>query len=1687
MPENPQDPAALKEKILADFNKSIGLSSPDTSTSSSSEGGYDPKPKAIDTLKQFTGNSFTGPVPAITGSVAPPEPGNFAKNAANYVTSMAAGSTDVDKIMKPFTYNADYDGANFERYYSHGKFAKLGFNPYRDNEALYNDNSTLGDEFSRAAAQWPALVKSGFMSGVRSWDTLFTDPLAPDMKGAKEMEKAMAIGSSSKKGAGSFAINTFLNSGYTIGIGGELLLEELALAGATTLSAGIASEVTLPTMLARGGAAIKKMMGAEKLKDLIKVEKLDDARSIWNTSVGKVASAAGRTLNPLENTFQYGKDLIQGEKYAAMAAKEGKTMANFAKFSDGFGSFARDIMMIKSAVGEAKLEGGSTQMNVTKELIQKYRDSHNGEDPSNDELASIHGIAAEEAKRTALWNLPAIMWSNKFMYETVMKPFEKTAVKPLKDIVFDPKKFADGSYYKKVGLGAVERTKAIAQSLVKPKTYADFGLNYLKANVAEGIQENLQEAIAAGAASHAVAKYTNKDRGAYEAYMGHFMKGLGEQASAQGIETFASGFLMGAMAQPVMAAPTWLGQTVWNNTVNRKAYGEYKEMRDKQLDEQVTHLNEMYNDLGKYFAPEIANAMSQAKIGEDYSQAVLNGDRKGAEDAKDQSMFEHLTTALKTNTMDNFLDRFKELKGLSPEEAAQAFNVLPEQGAAVLKNMDAVIKRAESLKNTWETLDKKFPNQFNPSAFPKGSPEYIDQVIGYKAWEEAKTTYLFAKSSYDRHRERLSDIAKTFTTKSAPVGNMSVQDLHVLLDPVLMDAHFKSLRDQMKNLDHNIPEQSKEKTKLEKELILLHEYRTAIGLEKNKKDEIEGAHTVLSAYNLEMGTNIPLSKATIDQFILAQRSEEAKAIFKDYLKHKTKGTGEFIFDEKVDTAFDLIKDHMALQGEMSHLAKTINILTSPEGFIKTFSAVNREFAEAFAKKEQMVKERLNDKVNVVEINRGLQRLTKEAGVHLDPDYIEGFMKSIEAEENPALPGSFINISNKEKITEGPIFDQASQIWQETIDLLKVKKESIVKEEPALKVEETVTTPEVKSSGKITPDTPYSDYPLELKNQLGPAMAEYVEENTLDIDEPTNALIDELSKEFLQTAKAQAAINNYNGFLEKSAPVETPKASVAFQITTSVKQELSDLGYSKDDIYKMRPEEAQAIIAAQTTKGKVAPITQEKAEPTRGTLPATMEELDGQKVERAGIIGIIRVAGPDKILFETDNVDYDLENADIHSNPSDFGLQGIVVSSPEEEQPAYQPISKYQISNTTEDAVTVNGVDYIINVDTLGNIESLSPVNKPEQKIHNTKLILAVEIDRNRLERPKESPEVINTAVENRIAESSVTEAISDIYNTNFTDTVADGLDKLYDKTSMTEQEKLQVELWAFDALDKILSLQDKNKDNEEINNASKNLRIIINVLHEEQSYTQKQVSSKQAATTKSTKKGSGKISKASSEKQKARVEKKAKVAPQTIAVTTPTKSTIADKKADIETPIEKKVVKETIDQKIVNAQSLKEVDNIARSLPIAVEQIDDLPIDNIEQMIIDRRAELLKVISPENLKYAKENNLRVSYNDPNNSDISGSNFAVKSVGKKFATIVKPSLTLKVPIADIEKFITSITDPMEETPVTEISAEAQVTAKDNLSKEKEILDKKKTEAAMMIKKVKTQPKADTDNNLINKLC
>jgi len=1007
---------------MAEFNKSIGLGA-ENNIPPINPNTYDPRPGAINIYQQVVGNPLTGSNPglkrpALTVSESLTNLNNYSKALADKSDRQVNAATDVTQRMRSFTFNGDSDGANFQRYYNSAPFKQLGFNPYRNNEELYNNHMTTGDEFVRAAGQWPSLIKTGFMSGLEAWGSMFTDPLKADTKNSKAMAKAMAIGSSTKEGTSSFLINTFLNSGYTIGIGAEMLGENLLLGG---LISGVSK---LDALKDFGTAAKVITEASETAKDFKKADSIPELKNLWTTVKSGLGSAVD-AINPLESTFNLGKEIASGENAIKYTNQATGTIKKFAQYSNNFGAFASDLIQIKAAVSEAQIEGGGVQVDVTENLINEYRATHSGVDPQGEELARIENIAKAEAHRTALWNLPAIMWSNKIMYKTLFAPAESLAKKyGVKAVNTAEGLLEKGGVFTVPTEGLAGEVELLAQKAKSPKSWGQFGYDYLKENSAEGIQENLQEAISSGAKAHALATYNNPDRASYEGYMGYFMKGMKEQFSAQGAETFAGGFVMALMAHPIMSAPMFLGENIINNTIKKESYDKYKAERKSQLESLANSLNESFANPQDYLAFDMVNAVKQGNLQEDFYNATVANNRKKAEDIKNISVNEHLYTALQTDKFQPLVDKFKKMADLSPQDAADAFlgeGHTEEEGVKALGMINGVIERADRLKKTFEAVSESYPNPYTPGKFARGSEEHIAHAIGSIAWDEAKKTLIFAKTEFDNHTNRIKQTLDALISKRNPIKDVNTQDLVVLMDRSQMADTLKVLKSDIKNTDSSTAEGRKiikEKEKRAELLEALHDKFTLLTSPKFRLSELNSKERTAENKNL-------------------------KKTFKNYINHISGVHGELVFDTELDHALTLIMDNHTLRDERASLVKSINVLNNPKGFLNLQRSLVGTFTDIDDTKVEETARRLERFANIDQQSKANNILFKEAGVYLTPEYSLHFENAMANNLPIELPSMYIDgVNLGVEITDrtSDAFKKAEEVFKKLINTISNESE-----------------------------------------------------------------------------------------------------------------------------------------------------------------------------------------------------------------------------------------------------------------------------------------------------------------------------------------------------------------------------------------------------------------------------------------------------------------------------------------------------------------------------------------------------------------------------------------------------------------------------------------------------------------------
>lgn len=1139
----------MAEELNAESTPMSDLSAFDTSSS------YVPgaELQKFDAYQNVVGNPITGSNPQSNLQLL--DTSNTAENFDNKIRQSIASYENPYDRMRPFTYNGDYDGANFERYHSTEQYKTLGFSPYRDNESLYNNNMTMGDQFARAASQWDNLVATGFKSGVKSWGTLFTDPLAPDMESANEMKRAMAIGSSSAGGLAGFATNTFLNSGFTIGIAADFVAEELALAAVTAFTGGLSGGATGTGMMAKAGMTARRLAGfgeaaAEIGKTLNKgaeVERLaragkegnealrtmknglnsvSEMQTFWNTAGGKFAKGAFDVVNPLDNTFK----ALKATDYASGLAKTAKT----------FGSFVDDVIQIKGAVSESVLEGGMAKMDVTEKLIDKYRADHFGLDPEGEELTKIENLASQEAHRVALYNLPAISISNKFLYATMVAPISKLIgrgtsnslnsilfKKPLKGVQAD-------APFEVLGQGIRARASAAVKSLAKPQLYGKYGMDYLKANFAEGIQENLQDAISTGAVEHALATYTDPAKATYEGYMGYFMAGLDDQFSAKGAETFAGGLAMGMFAQPVMGSASWTINRL-SEVVNRKEVAAYKANKEAQDQRDAAALNNLYKDDLRFFAPDLKNSIRQQGLAKDFHTAVQNGDEKKARDAQFDSIQSHLSTAIRTGKLDIFLDKLAQYKSLEPKAALEAFSkygISTEEDAVKAQGqIDGVIERAKKLRNKSENIGSEFPNPYNYQQYQAGTALHSATVKAAEAWEEAKQNLLYAESAFDDHADRVAKMATTFSAIADSIGKADAQTFMRLLDPNDTIIELATLKKELEALDPTLPEQKKLIKDKQKTFDLLSEYHMLV--KEGQKAEVADKKGI---------------------------AKETKKSFKKYVKHVSDKNNTIVFDTNVEKAYQLILDSHTLKNEMRGLARSINVLNNPQGFLNTQERIYTAFEEL--NKEKIVKDNQGTSGTVI-LNNKVHNAMGELGIKLPEEFMDLYNEAVKNKTELPIPEYFINPKTNEEVTEGETFDKAMEIWKGFLEVLpKEEKKVVVKKEPI-----------VNEEG----DAEFRTFPAGLMTDLGAMFTQAMKDGVIPENDTIGNFIKTNPDAILQIKLANTEAN-FNK--EKEAEAEKPTVASA-KIETAPSPEaveyLNMMGYTNTQIKELSREERTNIL------------------------------------------------------------------------------------------------------------------------------------------------------------------------------------------------------------------------------------------------------------------------------------------------------------------------------------------------------------------------------------------------------------------------------------------------------------------------------------------------------------------------------
>lgn len=996
-----------------------------------------------------------------------------------------------DNFARIYSYKDAPDGDAFmERYQAFGqeKFDELGFSPMRNNEALYNDNTTWWQRHKRMMTNsfWPLFFR-GFVSGPKSLAKAMTGDFSPDPEEAEYYERAAAIGQdtgSSAFGIGAFFNNTAMNFGYTAGIISEAVVEEVAGAflapetgGASLVAATVNNGRKLGTLgktlsmsrkipnfatkgtsfnrATRAGMAARSSAAYGKvLSNSIKGAggTINGARGFWNAVR---ANNIVKFLNPLDNTI----DAIAGV---------GKNLDNLTGLARSYqvlnktaGGLYRDLRAVNMALSEARLEGGLVQNSTYEKLYNDYY-MKNGEIPDDNLQRAMMQQAKEAGMETLMWNTALVYGTNKLVFPNIMGPkggiknflrsktddilnldskVGKTVIRTNKEIAKKGK--LKGKYKTEfVEPSFKETLKSFAKDPLRKS--AKGALFYLKGNIAEGLQENVQETLSMGLENYYVNKFESSALRAhlFNRAATEYSKGKSEYLSdawkkyspftSEGFEIFASGALMGLFASPLNKSIEW-ASVAYNKNFNKEQYNNYIDVKTNYAKGVAAVMNRMFSDPKSFFDSRIFNLGAQDQI----VSAKRYGSRKMALDASEEALVESVTAFLETGNYDMFKHYIGEYNNMTAEEIEEDLGLEKGTGQKYKERVSEVLERANEIEKTYNDINRRYPSPVNLGDYKKGTEQYKRAAIFNSAWNMAKKNAVFLSHSYNESLKRMNDIVNTISSDPLLSKSLSARDVEMLTNVSKMKSERDMLKAEIDAIKGSGTASKFDLTgagKKQKKLDALDEFIEAYTYYQNYEvfdveEQLDALEAEGKLKDIKDNQGNPLSekdaRAEAKKFLLAKLKVEAKSeeatlkaksnletAYKNVLRASANLNDSTYFEEGADRGFELLLDHYKLGRESNQMAEYINLLHNPKEFAEHVDRNYEWMTRLYENRQDYYDNLVNKQLAHIELNAILNALA-DRNVFISEEDAINFLR------NPRMiPEEFFDNTRKAVIREG---------------------------------------------------------------------------------------------------------------------------------------------------------------------------------------------------------------------------------------------------------------------------------------------------------------------------------------------------------------------------------------------------------------------------------------------------------------------------------------------------------------------------------------------------------------------------------------------------------------------------------------------------------------------------------------------
>jgi len=461
---------------------------------------------------------------------------------------------------------------------------------------------------------------------------------------------------------------------------------------------------------------------------------------------------------------------------ASELAKIAQTTNQFSKFGE---AARRTAIAVYSSAGESSFEALQAQKQFRDNLIQQWKDSHNGEDPIGEDLNKIDKYSESVGKTSFLANL-AVLGITEYAQLPKLIGSSYSAEKQAANSLLGQTEevlLKEGKYITKPGPKTlfgkiIDRSGRVSKYVFDPK---------------EAFQESVQQIVQTGTQNYYNKAYQSK---AADVWVDGFLHGaVGENEKGEGVGAFNSkegweSFILGGLTGGLM-----------------QARGNIREARALKSNTQqfVDGLNNAptFRDS---FKDRLASANRGVVLQEQQQNAIMQGDKLEAMDLNADMMHNYLAPRIKYGRFDMVMEDLQELRQNGGTD--QGLASLKQQGLANindtvqsyqkrLSNFERVAKNTEQI---YKSTNLRFSGQIitdekgipvldeNGKQQRKYSPAVIDKIV-------------YAASKVADYDLRIPEVSTTALNKGI--------DVQSIIDSELSSDSSTALASQLNELDKN--------------------------------------------------------------------------------------------------------------------------------------------------------------------------------------------------------------------------------------------------------------------------------------------------------------------------------------------------------------------------------------------------------------------------------------------------------------------------------------------------------------------------------------------------------------------------------------------------------------------------------------------------------------------------------------------------------------------------------------------------------------------------------------------------------------------------------------------------------------------------------------------------------------------